>query len=79
MSELYQTVAGNLILKIQRYAMIKASGCLGSTSTDVTLKILTNTRPIGLHFRDVAIYSWLVRQKLSAEGAIASAVGVKPS
>ena len=28
--------------KIQRYAMIKASGCLGSTSTD-TLEILTNT------------------------------------
>ena len=31
--------------EIQRYAMIKASGCLGSTSTD-TLEILTNTPPI---------------------------------
>ena len=31
--------------EIQRYAMIKASGCLGSTSTD-TLEILTNSPPI---------------------------------
>ena len=34
--------------KIQRYAMIKASGCLGSTSTD-TFGILTNTLHIDLH------------------------------
>ena len=36
--------------KIQRYAMIKASGCLGSTSTD-TLEILTNTPPMDLHLK----------------------------
>ena len=36
--------------KIQRYAMIKAPGCLGSTSTD-TLEILTNTPPKGLHLK----------------------------
>ena len=36
--------------KIQRHAMIKASGCLGSTSTD-TLEILTNTPPIDLHLK----------------------------
>ena len=34
--------------KIQRYAIIKASGCLGSTSID-TLEILTNTLHVDLH------------------------------
>ena len=35
---------------IQIYAMIKASGCLVSTSTD-TLEILMNTPPIDLHLK----------------------------
>ena len=34
---------------------------------------------LSVYIRDVAIYSWLVRQKLSANGANGSAVDAKPS
>ena len=36
--------------KVQRAAMLKASGCLNSTSTDA-LEVLTNTVPIDLHLK----------------------------
>ena len=36
--------------KVQRAAMLKASGCMNSTSTDA-LEVLTNTVPIDLHFK----------------------------
>ena len=36
--------------KIQRCAMVKASGCLSSTSTD-TLEVLTNATPIDLYLK----------------------------
>lgn len=36
--------------KVQRSAMLKASGCLNSTSTE-TLEILTNTSPIDLQLK----------------------------
>ena len=36
--------------KVQRSAMLKASGSLNSTSTD-TLEVLTNTTPIDLHLK----------------------------
>ena len=36
--------------KVQRAAMLKASGCLNSTSTDA-LEVLTNTVPIALHLK----------------------------
>ena len=35
---------------VQRSAMIKASGCLPSTST-VALEVLTNTLPLNIHMR----------------------------
>ena len=36
--------------KVQRAAMLKASGCMNSTSTDA-LEVLTNTVPIDLHLK----------------------------
>ena len=36
--------------KVQRAAMLKATGCLSSTSTDA-LEVLTNTIPIDLHLK----------------------------
>ena len=38
--------------KIQREAMLKASGCLSSTSTDaLKVHVLTNTAPLDLHLK----------------------------
>ena len=36
--------------KVHRAAMLKASGCINSTSTDA-LEVLTNTIPIDLHLK----------------------------
>ena len=36
--------------KVQRTAMLKASGCLSSTSTDA-IQVLTNCTPIDLHLK----------------------------